>query len=239
MVVGLAFVATAVSSLFAQAMLVRSTSGHLPQHRAWAIAMAMFAGASAALATGASTGWDNGTFRVFYLLGAVTNVPWLALGTVFLLAAERTGRRARRVVVVFTAFATGVLLSAPMEQVHGTEIPVGKDLFGALPRVLAVVGSGVGATVILVGAVLSALRYARRRGVPGNGRLAGANALIALGTLILSSGGLLQGAIGHDEAFALTLAIGVSVVYVGFLLASGRARTPDRGRSGGITPSVI
>jgi hypothetical protein len=228
-VVGLAFVATAVSSLFAQAMLVRATSDHLPQYRAWAIAMAMFAGASAALATGASTGWDNGTFRLFYLLGAVTNVPWLALGTIFLLAAGRTGRRAQWAVVSFTAFATGVLLSAPMEPVHGTEIPVGKDVFDALPRVLAAVGSGVGATIILAGAVLSAVRYARRRGVPGNGRLAGANALIALGTLTLSSGGLLQGAIGHDEAFALTLAIGVSVVYAGFLLASGRPRMADGG----------
>ena len=42
-------------------------------------------------------------------------------------------------------------------------------------------------------------------------RLARANLLIALGTLILSSGGTLQGVIGHDEAFALSLAIGIVV----------------------------
>ena len=41
----------------------------------------MFAVASVALATGTSTGWDRGTFRVFYLFGAVLDVPWLALGT--------------------------------------------------------------------------------------------------------------------------------------------------------------
>ena len=84
-VVGLAFVAVVVSSLFAQSMLVRYTADHQPQHRAWAIALAMFALASVALASGTATGWDNGTFRAFYLLGAVVNVPWLAMGTVYLL----------------------------------------------------------------------------------------------------------------------------------------------------------
>ena len=58
----LAFAAVVVSTLFAQSMLVRYTAGHQPQHRAWAIALAMFALASVALATGTSTGWDNGTF---------------------------------------------------------------------------------------------------------------------------------------------------------------------------------
>ena len=63
-------------------------------------------------------------------------------------------------------------------------------------------GSGVGAIVIVGGAVYSAVRFARDRSCPGHARLAGANVLIALGTLVLSSGGLVQGAVGHDEAFA-------------------------------------
>src|SRR5262245_51128830 len=66
MVVAFAFVATAVSSLFAHAMLVRYTRTHRPEYRAWAISLAMFALASAALVTGTSTGWDNGAFRVFF-----------------------------------------------------------------------------------------------------------------------------------------------------------------------------
>ena len=222
MVVALAFMATAVSSLFAQAMLVRYTRDHRPQDGAWALALGMFALASAALATGTATGWDNGTFRVFYLFGAVLDVPWLALGTVYLLATPRTARRTRQVLLVVSGFAAGVLLSAPMETVSGTAIPVGKDLFGALPRVLAAVGSGVGAVVIVGGALYSAVRFARDRSAPGHARLAGANTLIAVGTLVLSSGGLVQGAVGHDEAFTLTLAIGITVIYSGFLLAASR-----------------
>ena len=238
MVVGLAFLATAIATLFAQATLVRFTRNHRPQDRAWTIALALFALASAALATGVSTGWDNGTFRVFYLLGAVLSVPWLALGTVYLLARPSVARRVELGLVFASGLAAGVLLSCPMEPVHGTAIPVGKDVFGAFPRVLAAVGSGVGATVIIVGAVVSAVRFARARDVPGSGRRALANVLIASGTLVLSSGGLVQGVAGKDEAFVLTLAIGITVIYGGFLLASSasspssepRRPTPARSR---------
>ena len=180
MVAGLAFVATAVATLFAQATLVRwsratSSASRRLDDRAGAVRRC----ASAALATGASTGWDRGTFRAFYLLGAIVNVPWLALGTVYLLVAERTGRRAHRVVVVLHRRSRlGVMLAAPMHGTsHGDRIPVGKDVFGALPRALAGVGSGLGAIVVFGGAAWSAVRFARRRRVPGTGRLAGGNGL--------------------------------------------------------------
>jgi hypothetical protein len=237
-VIALAFLATAVSSLFAQATLVRYTANRRPYQLAWTVALAMFALASAALATGASTGWDRGTFRFFYLFGAVLNVPWLALGTVYLLRGDTAGRRAQWGLVFFSGLAAGVLFSAPMTPVGGLAIPVGKDVFDAFPRVLAAVGSGVGAVVIVAGAVASAVRYVRDRRSPGSARLAAANVLIALGTLVLSSGGLVQGIVGHDEAFALSLAIGISIVYGGFLVAEGtRARRPGR-RDTELAPSA-
>ena len=70
--------------------------------------------------------------------------------------------------LVLSGFAAGVLVIAPMEPVAGTAIPVGKDVFGALPRVLAAVGSGVGAVVIVGGAIYSAARFARDRSAPGH-----------------------------------------------------------------------
>jgi hypothetical protein len=235
MVTALAFLATAVASLFAEATFVRWTERRTAHLAAWTVALAMFAGASAALAVGVSTGWDEGTFRVFYLLGAVLNVPWLAFGTLCLLRTDTVGlRRTRTTLVFFSGLAVGVLLSAPVEPVSGTTIPVGSDVFGPFPRALAAIGSGVGAVVILVGACWSGFRYLRDRSAPPVGttsgassgarpaRLAGANGLIALGTLVLSSGGLVQGVVGHDEAFTLSLAIGISVIYAGFLVAEGR-----------------
>jgi hypothetical protein len=203
----------------------------------------MFALASAALATGTATGWDAGTFRLFYLLGAVLNVPWLAMGTVFLLASVAVARRVQWALVLFSGFAAGVVLSAPMDPVGGTEIPVGRDVFGALPRVLAAVGSGVAAAVIIGGALWSAARYLRDRAAPGSARMASANGLIALGTLVLSSGGLVQGLVGHDEAFVLSLSVGISIIYAGFVLASGRrpglgGRAPEADERAASDPAV-
>jgi hypothetical protein len=232
MVVGFAFVAAAVSTVFAQAMLARWTQDHRPQDGAWALALAMFMLASLALATGSATGWDTPTFRVFYLFGAILDVPCLALGTVYLLAPPVVARRSRQCLLVVSGLAAGVMVSTPMDRVRGHEIPVGKEVFGALPRVLAATGSGLAALVIVAGAVLSATRFAKARTAPGHARLAGANALIALGTLVLSSGGLVQGVVGHDEAFAASLAVGISVIYAGFLVAAARG-----GKAPAISPS--
>lgn len=228
MVVGLAFLATAVATLFFQAALVRATRNRRPQDRAWTVALALTALASCALATGTATGWDNGTFRIFYLFGAILSVPWLALGTVHLLARPSVGRTVERALIFISGLATGVLLAAPMTTVQGTAIPVGKDTFDGFPRVLAAVGSGVGATVIIVGALLSAWRFRRDRGADDNGRRALANVLIALGTITLSSGGLVQGIAGKDETFVLSLAVGISVVYAGFLVAASDRTASDR-----------
>jgi hypothetical protein len=228
MVAGLAFLATAVATVFAQATAVRWSRTRATHQGVWSFALALFALASAALATGASTGWDEGTFRVFYLLGAILNVPWLALGTVYLLGGQRLGNRVRAGMLVFTGVAIGVMLSTP---IHGTipvdQIPVGKDHLDALPRALAGIGSGLGALVLFAGAVWSAIGFARRRGEGARtGALAAGNALIALGTLVLSSGGLLQGVVGHDESFTLSLAIGITVIYAGFVVASASRPEP-------------
>jgi hypothetical protein len=254
-VIGLAFAATAVASLFAEATFVRWTARRTSHLAAWTVALVMFAGASAALAVGVGTGWDTGTFRVFYLLGAILNVPWLALGTLYLVFGTPVGGRVRPWLLVFSGLAAGVVLAAPMEPVSGREIPVGSDVFDAFPRVLAAIGSGAGAVVILGGALWSGLRYARDREAPAplvdaasdvspgavrqshpaprRGRLAAANGLIALGTLVLSSGGLVQGFLGHDDAFTLSLAIGITVIYAGFLVAEDNraAERPSQRRS--------
>lgn len=223
MVTGLAFLATAVATLFAQATLVRYTRRRKPHELAWTVSLAMFALACAALGLGSSTGWDTATFRVFYLLGAIVNVPWLALGTVYLLTGPVAGRRVQWALVLFTGFSAGVVLAAPMGALPAEGIPEGRLVFSGLPRALAGIGSGLAAVVIFAGAVWSIARLLRNR-FPGAGRLAVTNSLIALGTLVLSSGGLLQGFVGHDEAFTLSLALGISVIYAGFLVSSPNRR---------------
>jgi hypothetical protein len=54
--------------------------------------------------------------------------------------------------------------------------------------------------------------------------MAGANGVIALGTLVLGASGLLNSLLGDMQAFAVTLAVGITILFVGFLLASGGPR---------------
>src|SRR5581483_6169860 len=102
----------------------------LGRHRryelAWSASLLMFALASAALAAGAGTGWNGTTFRLFYFFGAIANVPFLALGTIYLLAGDRAGNRWGAFVCLFTAFAGGVMAVAPFTAaVPRTKLPQG------------------------------------------------------------------------------------------------------------------
>lgn len=232
----LAAAATLVAVAFGLSTLDRWLRRRRPHELAWTVSLAMFAAGSLALWWAESTGWGNGSFRAFYLFGAVLNVPWLALGTVYLLAGTEVGNRVRAWLVLLSGFTVGVVLFAPTEQaVTGTELPTGKDVFGVAPRVLAAVGSGVAALVIIIGALWSAWRVLRGR-TPSLGtartvstprRLVLGNVLIAVGTLVLSGSGSLAGRLGKDRAFAVTLLVGIAVLFAGFLVASSPRRRAD------------
>jgi hypothetical protein len=215
----LAAAATLVSLAFALSTLERWLVRRRRHELAWTAALAMFAAGSAALWYGASAGWGAPAFRLFYLFGAVLNVPFLALGTVYLLAGQRRGDRWAAAVSLAGAFAAGVVLSAPLTAaIPAHELPRGSEVFGPIPRVLAAVASAGGALVIFGGAAWSAWRVRRRRGPT---RLAVGNGLIALGTLVLSAGGLLNSVLDEMTGFAVTLVAGVAVLFAGFLVASG------------------
>ncbi|HEY4377583.1 MAG TPA: hypothetical protein VGM93_10505, partial [Acidimicrobiales bacterium] len=198
-----------------------------PHEAVWSISLFLFAAGSLALLAATGLGWDQWSFRAFYLFGGILNVPFLALGTVYLLAGEQVGRRATQAVVVLAAFATGVILMAPLHgRIDPHAFPDGKDHFGVLPRVLAGVGSGVAATVIIAGALWSAWRLLRHRtsgGAVSAGRLAAANVLIAVGTLVISAKQLFEALGDKETAFAAAVAVGILLIFVGFLLTNTEA----------------
>jgi hypothetical protein len=200
-----------VSLAFALSTLERWLRDRRLQELAWTVALVVFTAAAACLWLGAADRWSGPLFRVFYLLGAVVDVPVLALGTVALLGGDTAGRRAAVVVLAFCAFAAGVVTVAPWRHaVPPHHLPRGSDVFGALPRVLAAVGSAGGALVVLGGAAWSALR--RRRVV--------ANVLIAAGTVVLGAGGVLNSALGAMNAFSISLLAGITLLFAGFLVAA-------------------
>lgn len=185
------------------------------------MSLALFAVGAGALWYAESAGWGAGAFRVFYLAGAILNVPWLALGTVYLLLSKQLGDRVRAWLTLLSGFAAGVVLFAPLQQeidASGGDLPAGKEVFGVAPRVLAAVGSGVAALVIAAGAIWSVWR---RR---SDAHLVVGNILIASGTLMLSASGTLAGRLGKDRAFAITLLIGICLLFAGFLIATGNSK---------------
>lgn len=232
----LAGMATLIATAFTLSTADRWLRRRQPHELAWTIAMFLFAVGSASLWWAESIGWNMFVFRLFFLCGAVLNVAWLALGTVYLLGGQRLGNRIRTWLIWLSGFATGIMLVAETKsRIVPSELPTGKEVFGVAPRALAAVGSGVPALVIIIGALWSAYRVIRRRNpalssgaqrsVVSAGRLAGGNILIATGTLILSASGSLAGRLGEDRAFAVTLLVGVFVLFFGFLVASNSTRS--------------
>jgi hypothetical protein len=230
----LAATATLVSLAFALSTLERWLARRRRHELMWTISLFCFAAGSAAMWAGASFGWNEANFKAFYLFGAILNVPYLALGIVYLLGSRRTGDRSLAVVSLLSAFAVGWVLAAPLTgPLPAEEVPRGSEVFGAVPRVLAGVGSGLAALVLIGGAVWSAARLLRSPTSPpgaplSSRRLAAANGLIALGTIVLSLGGLLNSVVGEMEAFALSLVVGISVIFAGFLLTNTGQPAADR-----------
>lgn len=230
----LAAAAALVAVSFALSTLDRWLRRRRPHDLAWSVSLALFAAGAGSLWWAETQGWSLATFRLFYLCGAVLNVPWLALGTVYLLAGTNLGDRVRWWLVLLSGLSAGVVLFAPTKSgVSGKDLPTGKDVFGVAPRVLAAAGSGIAAVVIIAGAVWSAYRLLRHRrpalaNVPRHtsspGHLVTGNLLIAAGTIVLSASGTVAGRLGKDTAFALTLLIGIAVLFAGFLVASTAPR---------------
>jgi hypothetical protein len=149
----LAAASAIIALAFGLSTLDRWLRRRRPHELAWTIAMGLFVAAAASLWWAEGHGWTNVSFRLFFTFGAIINVPWLALGTIFLLAGPKAGRVATRILLVFSGFAAGVVFTTPIRGVIDPEtMPMGKEHFEALPRILAAVGSSIPALIIFVGA---------------------------------------------------------------------------------------
>jgi hypothetical protein len=221
-----AAVGTLIAVAFALSTLDRWDTDRRRYQAAWTIALFLFAAGSLSLWWGAAAGWGEWSYRSFYLFGAVLNVPVLALGTVYLLAEQRVADRAALVVGALLAFAAGVVIAAPfVAAIPADALPKGSEVFGPGPRIAAAVASGLGATVLIAGALWSAGRLVarRRRGltqVPRATRLVVANVLIAAGALVAGAAGLLNSTMGEMTAFAVANAAGITIIFAGFLVTN-------------------
>ena len=185
----------------------------------WCAALVMYAAASLAVAAGVGWGWSEGLFQLYWILGAVLNVPVLAAGEVALLTRNRVVEAAIWVVLAFVAAYTIAVTRGALMDVGSQELPSGKDVFGdgtaahVLPQLISIPSY----LVLVLGAVWSAWRM---RGRPElRDRFVG-TLLIVAGASITAVAGSAFAALGNATAFSLALLAGVAVMFAGFLRAT-------------------
>ncbi len=203
----LAFAAALLSLRLSAELVRRFRRQHAPQLLAWSAALAAYALAAGALAWGAAAGWNEASFRAYYLGGALLTAPLLGAGSLLLV-----GRlRVVPLVLVYTGLAVGIAVAVPLQsKPSGTAVPEAQDVLDFWPaRLVAILGNSLGTLVVVV----VALATLRRRPL-GNGLI-----LAGIGVAALGSGfaGLGVGALAPAVALAALL------LYAGFVVPN-RAR---------------
>jgi hypothetical protein len=192
-----------------------------PHIAAYATGMTMFAIATWALFSGVAFGWTGVSYRTFYLFGAILNIPFLALGSMFLVGGKRAGHIMTLFLGALTAIATTLTLTVPFQK----ELPsdgIPHDMFatGFGPRLFAIIGAATGTVILIVLSVVSLARFWRK-----DRNIVWGNALILAGTLTAAWGG--SGlALGEAGGFAVSLLLAVSLIWSGYRIASGRSNGP-------------
>jgi len=214
-VVYIPLVTAIVATAFA-AVVLRQYGAHRRTYQLmWTTGFAMFAIAAFAGYLARSGGTTETEYRFFYLFGAILNVAWLALGTLYLLAPRRWADISLGAAALLSLAAAYAVVAAPVDLTAAADSGRGFPN-GSLARILAGVGSGVGSIILVGGALWSAWVFLRRR---HNGRRAIANVVIAVGVLIVAAGGTATFT-GASGVLELANLVGLSVMFAGFLLIS-------------------
>lgn len=219
--------ATAVAGVFA-VMLMRQFLARRGQAQLlWAIAMAMFAIASAAVTIGVASGWTSRLYGIYWALGAVLNVAFLAGGELVLLFRRSWVRWAVWLALLFaTAYTVSVISGAEMSpEALAVQLPRGVKVFGGGTPAhgLAQLVAYPAFAILVLGAIWSAWKM---RGRPElRDRFIG-TLLIALGASVVAAGAAFA-ATGVLAGFIGTLVAGICLMFWGFLRASRPVVVPD------------
>jgi hypothetical protein len=215
-----------VAFAFAVLLLRRPDDRRRPYRVLWAIALVMYGAGSAAVLLGAIDDWSRSEFLVYWALGAVLNVPFLAAGEISLLSRRSVVLPTLVLMLAATSIATVMVVSgAPIDaRALAGDLPSGKLVFGdgsaafRLPQLISIPSY----LVLVVGALWSAWTI---RGRPDlRDRLVG-TLLIVAGATVIAAVGSAFAAAGNLPVFSGALLAGIAIMFWGFLKAS-RTRAP-------------
>ena len=195
------FLAAVLSFRLSAELVRRWKTRRAPELAAWAASLAAFAAASAALAWGSAAGWDDRSFRAYYLFGGLLTAALLGAGSLLRAGVRSAGPAA----LLYSGIAIGVALAVSIDpSVLGDAIPDASDHLDLFPaRILALIGN-IGGTIAAVGVAVSGLR---RRPV-GNSLIVGGVVAAAVGSAFAGLGG------GGGSVFT---AVAAALLYAGFV----------------------
>jgi hypothetical protein len=186
----------------------------------WAVALLMYAAASLATTLGVANGWTTNEYRVYWLLGAVLNVPFLAQGEAYLLFRRSAiGHVLLVALIAISLVATIVVWTTSVNPAELAEsLPLGNRAWSQsrTPYHLRWL-SWIGYVALVLGLVWSARTMGSNPDL--RGRTAGV-LVIALGATIVAIGSGVGAGLDVVPVFAIGLAAGIAVMFWGFLLSS-------------------
>ena len=199
-----------------------------PERVIWAGAFLLFMVAAACEVIGSAIGWSPTLARVYYLTGAVLVVGALALGELYLLLPGRMPAITPGVSLLLVAVAATAVWSAPIDWAR---LPTaGWQALERGPFLVALAATiNAGGTIVLAGGALYSAWKLRAAG--GSGQRAAGCLLIAIGTVVVASGGTLT-RFGRPEYLYLPMSLGIAIIFSGVSDATRRPSASASGRRG-------
>lgn len=219
--------ATLISAAFALTLGSQYRIKRRPYLLAWCVALTIYSLATLTEVFGAAGMWSPFLYRAYYFLSAVILVGVLGLGTIYLLA-PRFAQATLVLLLILAGLGLIGVLGADLQTgfLQTRQVPKALPRQGNIFNLLAismVLVLNLGGTIVLIGGALWSAYGLWRRGQAPERVMA--NILIAAGALITAFGtGLSR--LGIYELFYVAQAVGVLVMFLGFLAAQRVRHAP-------------
>ena len=212
-------VAGVVGAVFGAVVLRQFVRRRRPHQAAWGFALLLFGAAALFEAAGIAGGWTPAEYRGYYLLGAILNVGWLGVGSIYVLH-RRAGHVCAAVMTVVTVAAVPAVLAAPIDaRLLAAEVPA-RGAIGAPATYFPAFTNSLGSLALIGGAAWAAWRGWRTRSA-GN-RVLGM-VLLAAGAFVVAGTHTIAQVRGLYAVQPVGEAVGIILMFVGYLAVEARA----------------
>ena len=182
----------------------------------WAIGIFTYGVGTTTEALTTLVGWNEPTFRAWYISGALLGGAPLAQGTVYLLLSRRKAHVLTTLLVAYVVIASVFVILSPINfDLVETHRLSGRVLAWSWVRLFSPVVNLYAVVFLIGGAILSALRYS---GDPATRHRVYANVLIAVGAILPGIGGTAT-RMGYVEVLYVTELIGLLLTWAGYRMS--------------------